>query len=116
MRILYVEDEQEIADTISEILSAEGYICTHVIDGDSGWQMWQIEEFDLLLTDLNLPNMTGLELIQKARELKPSAKIVGISGYIEPEEVERIKLLGADVILLKPMTPRQLLSAIKGLD
>jgi CheY-like chemotaxis protein len=113
MQILYVEDEVELAEAVMEVLSPMGYTFTHVIDGETAWQTLQTQSFHLLLTDLNLPNMTGLELIQKVRDSLPDIKIVGISGFIEAEEIDRIKLLGADAILLKPITPANLSSCLR---
>lgn len=113
MQILYVEDEVDIAEAVMEILSPQGYAFTHVTDGETAWQTIQTQKFNLLLTDLNLPNMTGLELIQKVRDSFPNLKIVGLSGFIEAEEVDRIKLLGADAVLLKPMTPATLSACLR---
>jgi two-component system capsular synthesis sensor histidine kinase RcsC len=115
MNILYVEDEQAIAEAVMDILEPHGFECTHVTDGESAWRMWDTQPFQIMLTDLNLPRMTGLELMQRVREACSEIKIVGISGYIEADEIERIKLLGADAVLLKPLTPNQLVDCLKNL-
>lgn len=115
MNILYIEDDVDVAQAVMDVLHPEGYQFTHSYDAETAWQKLQSQQFDLILTDLNLPNMTGLELIQKTREAWADAKIVGISGFIEADEVDRIKLLGANLVLLKPITPAELSQALRSL-
>jgi Response regulator containing CheY-like receiver domain and AraC-type DNA-binding domain len=118
MNVLYIEDDVDVALAVMDALQAEqtaGYQFTHTYDAETAWSKLQDQQFDLILTDLNLPNMTGLELIQKTRETFPDSKIVGLSGFIEPDEVDRIKLLGADLVLLKPITPAELDQALRSL-
>ncbi len=115
MNILYIEDDVDVAEAVMDALQPEGYSFTHTYDAETAWSKLQEQRFDIILTDLNLPSMTGLELIQNVREAFPDAKIVGLSAFIEPDEVDRIKLLGADLILLKPITPAELSQALRSL-
>jgi DNA-binding response OmpR family regulator len=115
MNILYIEDDVDVAQAVMDVLQPEGYNFTHTYDAETAWSKLQEAKFDIVLTDLNLPNMTGLELIQKVRESWDDVKIVGLSGFIQAEEVDRIKLLGADLILLKPITPAELSQALRSL-
>jgi DNA-binding response OmpR family regulator len=115
MNVLYIEDDVDVAHAVMDALQTENYQFTHTYDAETALAKLQFQQFDVILTDLNLPDMTGLELILKIREQWADVKIVGISGFIEPEEVDRIKLLGADLILLKPITPAELSQALRSL-
>lgn len=117
MKILIVEDEQEIAQLISSTLEREGFSCYHCRDGLSALQVFQEQQPDVVLLDLMLPGLDGLEVCAHMRQ-KPGAK----DPYIlmltaKGEEIDRVIGLstGADDYLVKPFSPRELVARVRAL-
>ncbi|MES2751233.1 MAG: PAS domain-containing protein, partial [Pseudomonadota bacterium] len=82
--VLIVEDEPVVRGVIIEMLEDQGYRTIHAVDGPSGLRILsQDQRIDLLVTDIGLPGMNGRELADYARELRPSLKILFITGYAE---------------------------------
>jgi CheY-like chemotaxis protein len=108
-RILVVDDEEVIADTITKILSLRGYAATAAYDGDSA-----LEAPHLLLTDVLLPGMNGIELAQTVRRIFPDCKILLFSGQASTVDL----MASADrsghrfTLLNKPVPPAQLLALV----
>src|SRR4028118_1835051 len=110
MDILIVEDEPEIARIIQLALEKEGFSCRVSRDGLSALQAFQEQQPDLIILDLMLPGLDGLEVCARIRQ-KPGAK----DPYIlmltaKGEEIDRVIGLstGADDYLVKPFSPREL--------
>ncbi|MGE5655882.1 MAG: response regulator [Actinomycetota bacterium] len=117
MNILIVEDEAEIARLIQQALEAEGFVCRTCRDGLSALRVCQELEPDLIILDLMLPGLDGLEVCARIRQ-KPGAK----DPYIlmltaRGEEIDRVIGLstGADDYLVKPFSPRELVARVRAL-
>jgi two-component system OmpR family response regulator len=117
MDILIVEDEREIAKLIQLTLQKEGFSCRICHDGLSALQVYQAQQPDLIILDLMLPGLDGLELCARIRQ-KPGAK----DPYIlmltaKGEEIDRIIgfSTGADDYLVKPFSPRELVARVRAL-
>ena len=117
MKILIVEDEREIAEIIQECLEAEGFPCCICHDGHSALRLYNEHQPDLVILDLRLPGMDGLEVCTKIR-----AKPVANDPYIlmltsRGEEIDRIIGLstGADDYYTKPFSPRELVARVRAL-
>ena len=117
MEILIVEDEREIAEIIQECLSAEGFSCSVCHDGHSALKLFARQQPDLVILDLRLPGIDGLEVCTQIRQ-KPVAK----EPYIlmltsRGEEIDRIIGLstGADDYYVKPFSPRELVARVRAL-
>ncbi len=117
MEILIVEDEREIAEIIRESLEAEGFTCRVCHDGHSALQLYNEYQPDLIILDIRLPGMDGLEVCTQIRQ-KPVAK----DPYIlmltsRGEEIDRIIGLstGADDYYTKPFSPRELVARVRAL-
>lgn len=117
MNILIVEDEIEIAQLIQLSLSKEGFHCQSCQDGFKALQVYQEQQPDLIILDLMLPGLDGLELCARIRQ-KPGRK----DPYIlmltaKGEELDRIIGLstGADDYLVKPFSPRELIARVRAL-
>lgn len=80
LRILVVEDNDEALHTLCELLGLLGHNATGVESAELGLKQLHTRKFDMLLTDINLPGESGLELARKARILAPDMKIVFVSG------------------------------------
>lgn len=114
MHILYAEDNELVFETTREVLEACGHQITHAPDGVMAWEKFRQspQTFDLLLTDLNMPKLSGLDFISLVRSLGSAVKVVALSGYLSPEEHERLSALQVDGILTKPILPDVLTSHI----
>ena len=117
MDILIVEDEPEISQLIQLSLEREGFICHSCRDGLSALRVFQEKQPDLIILDLMLPNLDGLEVCARIRQ-KPEAK----DPYIlmltaKGEEIDRVIGLstGADDYLVKPFSPRELIARVRAL-
>ncbi len=117
MEILIVEDEREIAEIIRECLEAEGFNCRVCHDGRSALGLYSEYQPDLVILDLRLPGMDGLEICTQIRQ-KPVAN----DPYIlmltsRGEEIDRIIGLstGADDYYIKPFSPRELVARVRAL-
>ena len=117
MNILIVEDEPEIAQLIQETLAREGFDCRIAKDGLMALRLFQEYSPDLIILDLMLPQLDGLEVCTRIRQ-KPNAK----DPYIlmltaKGEEIDRIIGLstGADDYLVKPFSPRELVARVRAL-
>lgn len=81
IRILLAEDDQVMREYLSRALERSGYRVTAVDRGTAALPLIEAEEFDLLLTDIVMPEMDGIELAQKAGELRPDLRVMFITGF-----------------------------------
>jgi len=98
-RILIVDDEKHIKEILKEFLSFNGYETIVASNGMEALNILKDKSCGLLITDLNMPNMDGIELVRKIREFGASLTIIGMSS--EDKEIEFLKA-GANCFLLKP--------------
>jgi two-component system, OmpR family, response regulator BaeR len=112
--ILIVEDDFKIADMVANYLHAHGYQTHHVADGGEALAAFESLAPDLILLDLMLPNMDGIEICQRIRQTS-HVPIIMVTAKVE--EVDRLLGLdlGADDYVCKPFSPRELVARIKAL-
>jgi DNA-binding response OmpR family regulator len=117
MQILIIEDEAEIAQLIQLYLEKEGFSCRSARDGIAALQVFQEQQPDLIILDLMIPGLDGLEVCARIRQ-KPGAK----DPYIlmltaKGEELDRIIGLstGADDYMVKPFSPKELVARVRAL-
>ncbi|MDB6179942.1 response regulator transcription factor [Paracoccus fistulariae] len=102
MRILLVEDNLSLADGLSTLLRQAGYVVDVVHDGASAEALALAENFDLVILDLNLPQMDGLEVLRAMRARQNPAAVMILTARGTPEERVKGLDLGADDYLIKP--------------
>ncbi len=114
-RILIVEDEPLVASSTSRILQREGYVVSLRSDGMEAWNELPtgIANYDLLLIDLSMPRMSGVDLVRKVRGLSGTVCIVVMSGRVSEDDLQTLKSLKIDRILTKPFTMEQLRNVVK---
>jgi len=109
-RILYVDDDDAIVLLITRVLQNSGYQVTGHTDAREALK--QLSEhpdaFDVVVTDLSMPEMNGFDLAAQIKRLRPSLPIVMTSGYVRTQDQERAQALGIDHIILKPNTIEEL--------
>ncbi|WP_105402264.1 response regulator transcription factor [Neorhizobium sp. T7_12] len=102
MRILLVEDNQTLADGLSTILRGSGYAVDAVTDGASAEAVAAAEAYDLVILDLNLPEMDGLDVLRAMRARANKAAVMILTARGTPEERVKGLDLGADDYMIKP--------------
>lgn len=115
--ILVVDDEFGIREGCKRALSEEGFVVDDAEDGNIGLQKVKEGAYDLLLVDLMMPGIDGLDLIQKVHEIDPEIILVVITGYATIESAVEATKRGAYDYLPKPFSPEALNAVVKrGLD
>ena len=90
--ILIIDDEKAIRKTLTEILSFEGYTIVEAADGEEGLKQFKEKTYDVVLCDIKMPKLDGMEFLQKATEHNPDVPIIMISGHGNIETaVEAVK-------------------------
>lgn len=115
MRILLVEDEKTLSDMIAKGLRNTGYAVDTVYDGEDALFQYEVNEYDLIILDLNLPKVDGLDVLRKIREMDSEIKILILSARTKIGD--RILGLdeGANDYLIKPFDFGELAARIRGL-
>jgi len=113
-RILIIEDDLALAETLKTALEVENYEAALAEKGDEGFLLASRDEFDLILLDLVLPNLTGFEVCQKLRENGVMTPLIFMTGE-KKEEIDKVLglELGGDDYITKPFGTRELLARIK---
>jgi len=111
--ILVVEDDKMIRRLNCEVLTYSGYQVDTAEDGAAAWDALQLNNYDLMVTDNDMPKMTGVELLQKILAANLALPIIMATGTFPEEEFSRYPWLQPNLTLLKPYTFDELLAAVK---
>jgi CheY-like chemotaxis protein len=113
--ILIVDDNRDGLVVRRLLLQEIGYEVQIALSGEEGLKLYQSHRFDVVVTDFKMPRMNGIELIQRLRTLNPNARVVLLSGFVDPLGLTEDST-GADVVLAKSShEPQQLVRAVKRL-
>lgn len=110
--ILVVDDDETIRDTIYELLS-EQYVCQTAETAERAWARIKADVYDLVLTDISMPGLSGLELLTHVRQQYPNTPVIIISGISDQEHAQGLIKLGAFDYLLKPFSLDVLEKSVK---
>jgi two-component system chemotaxis response regulator CheY len=111
--ILLVDDESSIQRLAVEALTRAGYNVNGAEDGAAAWQALNADRYDLLITDNNMPNMTGVELLKALRAARMDLPVIMATGALPMLELMRHPQLQPAAALIKPYSPAELLGAVK---
>lgn len=115
--ILIIDDEKAIRKTLTEILTFEGYKIDEASDGEEGLKKFKEKTFDLVLCDIKMPKMDGIEFLEKAGEVNADVPIIMISGHGNIETaVEAVKKGAYDYISKPPDLNRLLITIRNAMD
>jgi two-component system nitrogen regulation response regulator NtrX len=115
--ILIIDDEKAIRKTLSEILSYEGYKIDEAGDGEEGLKKFKEKSYDVVLCDIKMPKLDGIEFLDKAREANPDVPVIMISGHGTIETaVEAVKKGAYDYISKPPDLNRLLITIRNAMD
>jgi DNA-binding response OmpR family regulator len=112
MRILIVEDEQPLREGLVDLLTAAGHDAVAVADGPSGLERATHDPFDLVLLDLMLPGLDGLEVCRQVRQVRPELPILMLTARGSEDDKVVGFAAGADDYLAKPFGVRELLARV----
>lgn len=112
-KILIIDDDQDIRLLLDRFLSKNGFVTETGSNGESAIELLKQNVFDLILCDFKLPDITGLELIQKIKILNPGASIIVITGYSDVKVAVKSIKLGAYDYVTKPLYPDEILLTIR---
>ncbi len=118
VRVLCIEDEHFITELYTRALTKAGYNVTVIFDGTKGLTAAKTNQYDIILLDIMLPNMTGVEVLRRLRTELPDlrAKIIITTNLEQKEETRQVIEKQADGYLIKAeITPKQLVEFLKDL-
>src|ERR1041385_4016526 len=99
--ILVVDDDDVIRDTLCELFSAD-YSCQTADTAEDALAKLEAQPFDVVLTDISMPGLNGMELLNRVRKSYPGTSVIVISGMTDEEQARNLIELGASDYLLKP--------------
>ena len=108
MKILLLEDEVMLNESITEYLELQGHSVKFLFNGQEAFEEIQKNLYDLLILDINVPGMDGLELLEKLHKLKLHTPTIYISALVDIEDISRAYDLGCNDYLKKPFHLKEL--------
>ncbi|MEJ5149587.1 MULTISPECIES: response regulator transcription factor [Comamonas] len=115
MKILLVEDNLELAQSLAELLRQHAFVVDHVDRGDAADQLLSQSHYDLLLLDLNLPQLSGKALLRRLRERGDSLPVIVLTASDSLDQKVLCLEIGADDYLVKPVEVRELLARMQAI-
>jgi putative AdoMet-dependent methyltransferase len=112
-RILLVDDEPDILDVCQRILETDGYQVETAQSGNAALKQVEQKPFDLLVTDIKMPGMDGLELVQAVKQIAPYLPCVIMTGFSTMDTTLKALKLGVDEYVIKPFAPEELTIAVE---
>jgi DNA-binding NtrC family response regulator len=112
-KVLVIDDEQIVLNSVNKILSQGDYEVEATLSGRQGLERALGETYDLVLTDVRMPDMGGMLILRDIKKAKPSMPVIIITGYANVQTAMQAMKLGAAEYIEKPFTPDQLLRAVK---
>lgn len=112
-RVLLVDDSQSTLDLLAAILRSAGHEVVASANSQRAVQMLRNDRFDVIITDIYMPDQDGLELLRDSRSLCPKTPVIAMSGFTgRMNMLAAATVLGAAATLKKPISPDQLLAAV----
>ena len=112
VRILAIDDDQIVREVVAQSLRSEGFLVAEAGNAATALQLIAVESFDLLLVDLRLPDLSGFELVQRARTVRQTAVIYLTTSQVVEDCVRGLDS-GGDDFLVKPVTARELAARVR---
>jgi two-component system, NtrC family, response regulator HydG len=112
-RILVIDDDQDLCKVLSNFLKKSGFDVEVCYKAEDGLKLLREDSFELILCDYRLPDMTGLEALQKIKILSPDSAVIIITGYSDVRTAVETFRYGANDYVTKPLYPDELLVTVK---
>lgn len=115
VQVLLVEDALDQALFLRAMLDPEIYEVTHAQDGQRGWDAFQAKEYEVVITDLNLPALDGFDLCRRIKAQRVPVPVIAITGFTSPGYAESAYRAGVDAVLQKPIDAGELIQVLRKL-
>jgi CheY-like chemotaxis protein len=112
LRVLLVEDDDDNRELMAEVLTASGCAVVAVSGGQDGLKALSENSIDVVVTDVGMPGMGGLEMARAAKAIAPKVPVVIVTGWAEREDINRARGNEVDAVLIKPVDPDALTQAV----
>lgn len=112
-KILVADDELSMREFLKILLEKEGHEVSCAEDGERAFSQFRSDSFDLLVADIKMPKMDGLELLKRVKDLRPQTTVVMITAYASPEDAITAMKAGAYDYLTKPFKLKEIKSVIR---
>ena len=113
LQVLVIDDDKALAETISESLERRGHACTVATSGKAGVAKLEHDPFDVVLTDLKMADLHGLEVVDRCRQLRPEAEVYVITGFADVKTAVEAMKRGAAHYLQKPLDLAELRAVVE---
>ena len=112
--ILYIDDEEALVFLMQRLLERRGYQVSGFTDPAAAMEVFMADDarFDLVITDQSMPGRSGTDLARQMLAARPGTRIVLVSGYLRPEQIEAAKSIGIQEVVLKPNTVDELVATV----
>jgi DNA-binding response OmpR family regulator len=115
-KILIAEDDDAMRSMLVDYLEDIGYEVMGAENGEVAWQKWNLDKYDLLVTDINMPHLNGIELLKKVKTVDSSFPVIVVTGVTIDKAQDEAIFHGANYFLGKPFKMKELLEKIKILN
>ncbi len=105
LRILLVEDDDDNRELMAEVLESSGHEVLSAASGQEGLKKLSEHPVDVVVTDVGMPGMGGLELARAAKAIAPRVPVVVVTGWAERDDIARARGRDVDAVLIKPVDP-----------
>ena len=112
LRVLLVEDDDDNRELMTEVLEADGYEVVTAASGAEALRRLSEQRMDVVVTDVGMPGMGGLEVARGAKKVAPDVPVVVVTGYAEREDITAARGREVDSILVKPVDPDLLTACV----
>jgi CheY-like chemotaxis protein len=112
LRCLVVDDEADVRAVLADILSAAGHTTVEVADGAAAIERFHAEPFDVVLTDLAMPRVSGWQVARAVKQVAPRVPVFLVSGFGVELSAEERRANGVDLVLVKPLQMQEVLDAV----
>ena len=116
VRVLVIDDDADIRRLLCDILTSAGHLVADVSNGAEGIEIFKKEAFDLVLTDLEMPEMSGWEVARSIKNHNPDVTIVLITGWGETIDSTRLRESGISTIVNKPFRMDQIINLARAVQ
>ena len=112
LKLLYIEDDEFSRKTMHRLLKGFFANITIAVDGRDGLEKYKVGEFDLIISDINMPNLNGLDMIDAIKKDSPNIPVLILSAYSDSEYFLKAIELDIDGFIIKPLVAEQFIKAL----
>jgi two-component system, OmpR family, response regulator len=112
LRVLLVEDDDDNRELMAEVLTSSGCVVLSAASGQDGLKTLSESSVDVVVTDVGMPGMGGLEVARAAKAIAPTVPVVVVTGWAEREDIASARGKHVDAVLVKPVDPDALAQTV----